>query len=244
MKNLIDYAYNDNGTEFRDALYSAIHDKVAAHIDAKKQEIAAGLMGQQFEEEAELDEEFESLDEISVDKIVKYSDKAQKSYADPETSPEKKANRMKGLTTGYQKLKARAKVPATYNEEFDFAGNFVNGIAHGKVEAIDIYDQIKVYNYSQGIQKNKMESPLFEEYFSKTFVSKDALQITGEIAKSGGKAFSGMAFELLITIGIFTVIGIQIDKRIALKLPVATVVMCLFGLAVGFYFIFKQLKKL
>ena len=59
MKNLIDYAYNDNGTEFRDALYSAIHDKVAAHIEAKKQEIAAGLMGQQFEEEAELDEEFE-----------------------------------------------------------------------------------------------------------------------------------------------------------------------------------------
>ena len=119
MKNLIDYAYNDNGTEFRDALYSAIHDKVAAHIDAKKQEIAAGLMGQQFEEEFELDEEVEALDEISVDKIVKYSDKAQKSYADPETSPEKKANRMKGLTTGYQKLKARAKVPATYNEEFE-----------------------------------------------------------------------------------------------------------------------------
>ncbi|HMU97188.1 MAG TPA: AtpZ/AtpI family protein [Chitinophagales bacterium] len=57
-------------------------------------------------------------------------------------------------------------------------------------------------------------------------------------------AFSGMAFELLITIGIFTFIGIQIDKRIALKLPVATVVMCLFGLIVGFYFIFKQLKKL
>lgn len=199
MKNLIDYAYNDNGTEFRDALYSAIHDKVATHIEAKKQEIASGLMGQQFEEEFELDEEveleesffgriksvpeiisavkaanngdiegmkhhakkyaekqssdsskhaelqkkiyshlaqksthpssravakalseeFESLDEISVDKIVKYSDKAQKSYADPETSPEKKANRMKGLTTGYQKLKARAKVPATYNEEFE-----------------------------------------------------------------------------------------------------------------------------
>lgn len=56
MKNLIDYAYNDNGTEFRDALYSAIHDKVAAHIDAKKQEIAAGLMGQQSEE-VELEED-------------------------------------------------------------------------------------------------------------------------------------------------------------------------------------------
>ena len=56
MKNLIDYASQDNGTDFRDALYSAIHDKVAAHIEAKKQEIASGLMGQQFEEEYKLEE--------------------------------------------------------------------------------------------------------------------------------------------------------------------------------------------
>ncbi|CAB4222759.1 hypothetical protein UFOVP1655_218 [uncultured Caudovirales phage] len=48
-KNLIDYAYQDNGTAFRDSLYNAIHDKVSAHIESKKQEIAAGLMGQQEE---------------------------------------------------------------------------------------------------------------------------------------------------------------------------------------------------
>lgn len=48
-KNLIDFAYQDNGTAFRDSLYNAIHDKVSAHIEAKKQEIAAGLMGQQEE---------------------------------------------------------------------------------------------------------------------------------------------------------------------------------------------------
>ena len=65
MKNLIDYASQDNGTDFRDALYSAIHDKVAAHIEAKKQEIASGLMGQQFEEEVELEEETEALEEES-----------------------------------------------------------------------------------------------------------------------------------------------------------------------------------
>ncbi len=109
------------------------------------------------------------------------------SYMELENGETIKANYKKGIVNGFAEQ--------TYNEEFDFAGNFVNGIAHGKVEAIDIYGQIKVYNYSQGIQKNKMESPLFEEYFSKTFVSKDALQITGEIAKSGGKAFSGMAFK-------------------------------------------------
>lgn len=56
-KNLIDFAYQDNGTAFRDSLYNAIHDKVSAHIEAKKQEIAAGLMGQQEEYvDEELDE--------------------------------------------------------------------------------------------------------------------------------------------------------------------------------------------
>ena len=64
MKNLIDYAYQDNGTDFRKELYSAIHDKVAAHIEAKKQEIAAGFMGQQ---EESYEDEGESLDEaISI----------------------------------------------------------------------------------------------------------------------------------------------------------------------------------
>lgn len=59
MKNLIDYAYQDNGTEFRSALYGAIHDKVAAHIEAKKQEIASGYMGQQESVEDGLDESSE-----------------------------------------------------------------------------------------------------------------------------------------------------------------------------------------
>jgi hypothetical protein len=214
MKNLIDYASQDNGTEFRAELYAAIHDKVSAHINSKKQEIASGLMGQQSEEVESLDEisaeemknfetrksardvhvkqfmdktglpkehaeqyasavvkypnnamagaeqaadriagprnkvkfhqspkpyqdkhvghvktmkgimhqvklpeEYESLDEISADKIIDYSEKAQKSYADPKTSDAKKANRKTGLMTGYQKLKARAKVPATYGED-------------------------------------------------------------------------------------------------------------------------------
>jgi hypothetical protein len=53
-RNLIDYASQDNGTEFRNELYAAIHDKVSDHINSKKQEIASGLMGQQFEEEVEL----------------------------------------------------------------------------------------------------------------------------------------------------------------------------------------------
>ena len=41
---IIDYAYDDNAKEMRDALYSAIHDKVTAHIDAHKKEIAQTLI--------------------------------------------------------------------------------------------------------------------------------------------------------------------------------------------------------
>jgi len=43
-RQIIDYAQDENGVEFRNSLYSAIHDKVAAHIDAKKQEIAQQLI--------------------------------------------------------------------------------------------------------------------------------------------------------------------------------------------------------
>ena len=41
---IIDYAADDNGVEFRNALYASIHDKVTAHIDAKKQEVAQNLI--------------------------------------------------------------------------------------------------------------------------------------------------------------------------------------------------------
>jgi hypothetical protein len=55
-KGIIDYAMDDNGVEFRNALYSSIQDKVNAHIEAKKVEIAQGLMAQP-EEENESEEE-------------------------------------------------------------------------------------------------------------------------------------------------------------------------------------------
>lgn len=47
---IVDFAYDENGKEFRDALYSAIHDRVTAHIDSKKQEIARNLIRQPEEE--------------------------------------------------------------------------------------------------------------------------------------------------------------------------------------------------
>jgi hypothetical protein len=50
---IIDYAQEDNGVEFRNALYASIHDRVAAHIEAKKQEIAHNLIAPQEEVEQE-----------------------------------------------------------------------------------------------------------------------------------------------------------------------------------------------
>ena len=62
-RSIIDYAMDDNGTEFRKALYASIHDKVTAHIEAKKQEIAQGLLGAQQEEENEVEQEYEDEQE-------------------------------------------------------------------------------------------------------------------------------------------------------------------------------------
>lgn len=64
-KNIIDYAMDDNGVEFRNALYASIHDKVTAAIDAKKQEIAQTLISQPEEETIESEEQTETEDENS-----------------------------------------------------------------------------------------------------------------------------------------------------------------------------------
>ena len=56
-RQIIDYAQEDNGVEFRNALYASIHDKVTAHIDAKKQEIAQNLISPQAEIEVEDEQE-------------------------------------------------------------------------------------------------------------------------------------------------------------------------------------------
>jgi hypothetical protein len=62
-KNIIDYAMDDNGVEFRNSLYASIHDKVSAAIEAKKQEVAHGLINTTNEIESE--EDIETEDENS-----------------------------------------------------------------------------------------------------------------------------------------------------------------------------------
>jgi hypothetical protein len=62
-RQIIDYAQNDNGVEFRNALYATIHDKVTTHLAAAKQAVAQHLIGQD-EEEEQYDEGDEGEEEI------------------------------------------------------------------------------------------------------------------------------------------------------------------------------------
>jgi hypothetical protein len=55
-RDLIDYAAQDDAVNFRAAMYASIHDRVTAHIDAKKQEIAQGLITQKEESSDEVGE--------------------------------------------------------------------------------------------------------------------------------------------------------------------------------------------
>lgn len=51
-RNIIDYAQDGDAVEFRNALYGAIHDKVAAHIEAAKMAVAQHMMqGDQDDQE-------------------------------------------------------------------------------------------------------------------------------------------------------------------------------------------------
>lgn len=66
-RQIIDYAAEDNAKDFRESLYAAIYDKVNAHIESKKQEIAHGLVTQEEKvveaKECECDDEKEDKKE-------------------------------------------------------------------------------------------------------------------------------------------------------------------------------------
>jgi len=57
---IIDYAIQDDAVGLRDALYSDIQDRVHAHIEAKKQEIAQNLVTGEEDEYLHVDDADES----------------------------------------------------------------------------------------------------------------------------------------------------------------------------------------
>lgn len=71
-KSIIDYAMDEDGVQFRNALYASIQDKVTAHIEAAKQSLAKTLIARQ-EESYNESEEVESFDE-SVEELQAKND--------------------------------------------------------------------------------------------------------------------------------------------------------------------------
>jgi hypothetical protein len=60
---IIDYAIQDDASAMRDALYSEIQDRVHAHLEMKKQEIAGNLVAQEDAEDTYGDESMEEPQE-------------------------------------------------------------------------------------------------------------------------------------------------------------------------------------
>ena len=136
-RNLIDYAAQDDAVNFRAELYAAIHDRVTAHIEAKKQEIAQGLLNQEEmmpgkkmkkeeekwhmkkEEVEELDEE--QLDELSKDSLNSYLHKGVSKFKQNAAtmSPAEKQKKVAHLQKAHSKLKAKG----GKFEEFEYGMN-------------------------------------------------------------------------------------------------------------------------
>ena len=70
-KSIIDYAMDEDGVQFRNALYASIQDKVTAHIEAAKQNLARNLITTEevSEEEDESLDQNEAFNQDSVQKL-------------------------------------------------------------------------------------------------------------------------------------------------------------------------------
>jgi F0F1-type ATP synthase assembly protein I len=55
--------------------------------------------------------------------------------------------------------------------------------------------------------------------------------------------YSGMAFQMLVTIGLFTFIGYQIDKRYKRDQPLFTALLGFVGVVVSLFMIIRSLTK-
>jgi hypothetical protein len=68
-KSIIDYAMDEDGVQFRNALYASIQDKVSAHIEAAKQNLARNLIT--TEEVSEEDESLYKNEAFNQDSVQK-----------------------------------------------------------------------------------------------------------------------------------------------------------------------------
>ena len=89
-RNLIDYAMDNNGVEFRNELYASIHDRVTAAMEAMKQELAGNLVRQESAEHPD-----EAEDKKLIDKEIKKKMKTEESDEEKGENAEKHEERPK-----------------------------------------------------------------------------------------------------------------------------------------------------
>ena len=144
-KSIIDYAMDEDGVQFRNALYASIQDKVSAHIEAAKQNLARNLIS--TEEVSEEDEEDESLDQneaFNQDSVQKLQAKIDASSAKEVSHAKSLGWNVKNQTYGreYTHPKHGHISMNRYGEwqhkpSSDFKGGKGQLIAHGHADNLD-----------------------------------------------------------------------------------------------------------
>lgn len=56
--------------------------------------------------------------------------------------------------------------------------------------------------------------------------------------------YSGLGFQMIAIIGIFTFAGVKLDENQGLKTPIYTAILSLFGVLIALYTVIKSLKNI
>jgi hypothetical protein len=133
IKNFIDYTHQGDGVNSREALYAAIHDRVAEAINGKKIDIAQNLVGQ--------NEEVEDLDELSKSTLSGY---LQKASGDVDTKTKKAG----GEALGNKKIDSRLSGMGKASER----------LAKEEVEELDELSKGTLGSYVKAASYNKQSA--------------------------------------------------------------------------------------
>ena len=142
-KSIIDYAMDEDGVQFRNALYASIQDKVSAHIEAAKQNLARNLITTEEVSEEE-DESLDQNEAFNQDSVQKLQAKIDASSAKEVSHAKSLGWNVKNQTYGreYTHPKHGHIAMNRYGEwqhkpESSFKGGKGQLIAHGHADDLD-----------------------------------------------------------------------------------------------------------
>ena len=142
-KSIIDYAMDEDGVQFRNALYASIQDKVSAHIEAAKQNLARNLITTEEVSEEE-DESLDQNEAFNQDSVQKLQAKIDASSAKEVSHAKSLGWHVKNQTYGreYTHPKHGHIAMNRYGEwqhkpESSFKGGKGQLIAHGHADDLD-----------------------------------------------------------------------------------------------------------